>query len=164
MNVEELIVEKEVCDKDAEDPLELLDRHAIDVTDLNNLRDNMGIEGQCTITIQDKCVDNLKDDVFHAGEVKTFDCKFDSVLDSDSDRELINVVVLDSQDQVESKFIRGFSVLLKQMDQVIQNYLGYEFNVLDYQYYWLILLIFFEAADKFIYSKERLIAYGLISF
>ena len=51
MDIEEFIVEEKVCHKDAQDPLELLDRHAMNVTNLNNLRDDVVVEGECIIYV-----------------------------------------------------------------------------------------------------------------
>ena len=112
------------------------------------------IEGDKLITSEEDLVDDFEDDVFHAWEIELFDCHLDRILDPDSHMKLINIIVLNTQDQVHLQTIWSFAISTQQMNQVIKYMMGEGLNVFyDEQYTVLISIV----VQHIHYSVERLL-------
>lgn len=79
----------------------------------------------------DEFVYDFEDDVLHAREVEGLHCHLYTLRDLYSQVEFIFVVILDAQHEVELHVVGLFSVLLEQVDQVVQDVVGKALDVLN---------------------------------
>ena len=96
MNEEEFIAHEEVGQQYAQYTLEFQYWHAVHIYYLNDIRNYIAVESEGSHRVQYQLVYNLEDHIFHAWEIKLFDCHLDSLLNFDSRLKLIKVVILDS--------------------------------------------------------------------
>jgi hypothetical protein len=93
---EHLVHHEEVGDEDAEDALELVHTHPIQVDHLDQVLVGGRVESDGRVRLHYQPVDHLEDDVLHAGKVELPHCHFHSVLDLYPHMKLVHVVVLHS--------------------------------------------------------------------
>jgi hypothetical protein len=113
------------------------------VDHLDNVLHHIEGEGNGISDIHNQAVDDLKNDVLHARKIEFLDSHLDRILDLSPRVKLFNTVVLDTNHQVKLKAVRSISVLLDQVNQIIEDLLWDEFDVLDDNNDWVFTSVLF---------------------